>query len=317
MVRSEGLLFLATVLLFAGVVQVLGSFPEFSGVYAPRTDLTFEVYAGAFLMTTKRLKGQKEMVDKIIALEQGTTSVALAAPYVGPTAVRHIMMTRDYFDFAVEHLSAMTNRVENHDWDHLILENATKKARFLKAIKTDRHLPFRNITIVLIPFSTKPASFSTGVDLETKIRMAFFEQTFWTLYKAFKHIAVSVTRAHDLERLQSMNLPIAKIFASTINDDPKSNYAANVKQAFSMTIDELNNNASWSRFKYFYYSEGDLPLHFRRQKEILHIFESTDPSTEDLVLAPHRMQVTYYSSICWPPGTVVSIALNFTMLLLQ
>lgn len=288
MVRS---LFLVAFALLAGSIYVFAAV-DFSGVYLPRTDLTFEVYSGAFLMTTKRLKGQKEMIDKITSLEQGTTSVALSPPYNGQDAVKHIMMTRDYFDFAVEHLSAMTNRIENHDWDDLILENATKKARYLKNMHVDRFHPFRNMTIALMPFSTNPASsYNRDVDVANKIRMAFFEQTFWSIYKAFKHIAVSVTRAKDLERLLSMNLPITKIFASTINDDPKSNYASNVRQALSLTIDELNQNVSWSRFKYFYYSEGDLPLHFRRQKEILQLFENTDPSTQDLVLAPHRMQV--------------------------
>jgi hypothetical protein len=289
MMQSQSLI----LLLFAVVLAcfVFGAHPEFSGVYLPRTDRNFEVYAGAYLMTTKRLKSQKELIDQIISLEQGTTSVIRSPPYFGPRAVKHVMMTRDYFDFAVEHLSAMANRIENHDWDQLILENATKKAKYLKAIKADRYQPFKNITIALMPFTTKPAGYSSGIDTESKIRMVFFEQTFWTIYKAFKHVVVSVTRAQDLERLMSMNLPIERIFASTINDDPKCNYAANVKQGLVRTIDELTKNESWSRFKYFYYSEGDMPLQFRRQKEILQIFESTDPSTDDLVLVPHRMQV--------------------------
>ena len=176
-----------------------------------------------------------------------------------------------------------------------MLRNATHKAKTLRLIAQNavarRSVPFGDSVVAVIPFATV-GQVEGGHALVPQIRTAFFEQTFWSIYRYFPHIVISVTRKRDLDFLKTLHLPLFDIFVSVVNDDPKGNYAHNVKQALLMAHDNLLNNNSWSNFKYLYYSEGDLVLHMRKQEQLLNLIASSAANKEEFFLAPHRMQVS-------------------------
>jgi hypothetical protein len=266
----------------------------FSGVYNPSIQHNLEMYAGAYLIPKKSYMDKKHMMDGIYALEQTTTSIIQEAPHYGQSSVSHIMMTRDYLDFFVEHLSAYTNTLKEEAY-HDILYNATHKARLLRsrALGLGRHAgrhPKRDDVVVIIPFATTSAR-SGSSDITSKLRLAFFEQTFWSISRYFPKITVSVSKAYDLKVLLSLGLPIDQIFSSTTNDDPKANYAANVKQAVIQVYEQLKSNSTWSNIKYIYFSEGDLVLHARHLNSLMDIMTSSPPNEHEFALSPHRMQV--------------------------
>jgi hypothetical protein len=88
----------------------------FSGVYAPDVLKYREWYAGAYLIPKRSFLSKKAAIEGIVALEQGTGSIIVDLHDHGsPQSCRQIVMTRDYFDFMVEHLSAFTNTLEGDE----------------------------------------------------------------------------------------------------------------------------------------------------------------------------------------------------------
>jgi hypothetical protein len=176
----------------------------------------------------------------------------------------------------------------------VVLKNATHKAKTLRLIAQNalarRNVPFGDSVIAVIPFATV-GQVEGGHAMVPQIRTAFFEQSFWSIYRYFPNIVISVTRKRDLDFLKTLHLPLFDIFISTVNDDPKGGYAHNVKQALLLAHENLLSNASWSSFKFLYYSEGDLVLHMRKQEQLLNLMASSTANKEDFFLAPHRMQV--------------------------
>ena len=175
-----------------------------------------------------------------------------------------------------------------------VLKNATHKVKSLRLAAMNaasrKDNPFRDVTVTVIPFATT-GQVEGGHELVPQIRTAFFEQTFWSIYRYFPHIAISVTRKRDLDFLNSLNLPVFTVFTSRLNEDPKSPHALNVKQALSLALNNFRDNATWSQFKYLYFSEGDLVLHMRNQESLFRMFESNQHE-EEFFLSPHRMQVS-------------------------
>ena len=88
----------------------------FSGVYSPNVLKYREWYAGAYLIPKRSFMSKKGAIEGIVALEQGTGSIIVDLQNHGsPQSCRQIVMTRDYFDFMVEHLSAFTNTLEGDE----------------------------------------------------------------------------------------------------------------------------------------------------------------------------------------------------------
>ena len=85
----------------------------FSGVYNPDVSKGMQWYAGSYLIPKKSLLQKRKPIDDIRHLEQGSGSVIVNLHNHGSQeSCRQIVMTRDYFDFMVEHLSAFTNTLE-------------------------------------------------------------------------------------------------------------------------------------------------------------------------------------------------------------
>ena len=158
-------------------------------------------------------------IEKMNALESATTGALLNYEYA--EIQPRILMSRDFFDFSIEHLSSTTNQIsEDPNLVRHLVERMTQKVAHLKkvALRISTTLryqkPFGNNTIVVIPFSTKSASMGNDFDRITLLRRLFFEATFWSVYRSFPHIAVSVSRQADFDNLIELKLPIFELFRS-------------------------------------------------------------------------------------------------------
>ena len=82
--------------------------PIESGLYRPNTSRALEHYAGAWLVSKRRLLEAKLRIQHIRSLEGASFAVS---GYASHQDYRTTLMTRDYFDFAVQHLSSTTNQL--------------------------------------------------------------------------------------------------------------------------------------------------------------------------------------------------------------
>ena len=145
--------------------------------------------------------------------------------------------------------------------------------------------------VVIIPFAMQSGLQNSANSIITqKIRLLFFESTFWSLYRYFPRIVVSVTRKRDYDGLMSLNLPLYHVF-TTFDKEKKQGVHFNVRQALTRTHEMMTNNITWnSLFRFVYFSEGDPILHMRNRKYLYELLSA--PKFEgELILTPHRMQV--------------------------
>jgi hypothetical protein len=138
---------------------------EFSGLYTPDLHHALEIYAGAWLQSKTLFLKNKKQIEEISSLESTTTG-GLARYQLQPSQTRFILMTRDYLDYSIEHLSPTTNILHDLNTDlmaHLI-QIMKKKSLWLKKISlnlpnTVTTKPFMNQTVVVIPFSSDVREF--------------------------------------------------------------------------------------------------------------------------------------------------------------
>lgn len=152
---------------------------------------------------------------------------------------------------------------------------------------TPSHKPFMNLTVVMIPFSTKSASSAAGtVDHSTQLRINFFEATFWSIYRYMPYIAVSVSTQRDADYINELQLPVFDVFRFE-----KDGGVAWELPRFSLlkAHESLSSDPRWSHFEYLYFTEGDQLLHMRHQTDLMKFLVATGGK---FALVPHRMQVS-------------------------
>lgn len=267
----------------------------FSGVYRPNVNYGLEVYAGAWLMPRRLFEMRKVGINNINELEMTTTNVIVRNEEINEfgisQAANNVIMTRDYFDFFVEHLSSLTNQIRNPELAFPIYINMSyHKAAALKhyALKSSQNHAFQESVIALIPFSQGYPI----VEINSAIRTNFFKMTFWSIYRFFSRIVVSVCHIEDYDVLMSLHLPVFDIYY-TLEPDTAPIWH-NSKSVLQFAMENLQHNSSWSSFQYIYFSEADTVMHLRNARELFHTLEQslTNSDNQDVfILAPHRMQV--------------------------
>lgn len=190
-------------------------------------------------------------------------------------------------------MSSTLNIAESDDINPLLLNRTAIKASHLKAVALVKHpkIHYFHDVVVVIPFAMQSGLQNSENSIITqKIRLLFFESTFWSLYRYFPRIVVSVTRKRDYNGLMSLNLPLFHVF-TTFDKEKNQGVHYNVRTALSKTHEMMNNNLTWdSLFRFVYFSEGDSILHMRNQKHLYELLAA--PKFEgELILTPHRMQV--------------------------
>jgi hypothetical protein len=274
----------------------------FSGIYNPQCNPSLELFGGAWLMSAERLTKHPKMrswIDSIRFIEDHTFMVVMGgrvSPEECAKSTEQVIMSRDYFDFFVEHLSSTLNIGESSDVHPLLLNRTVRKAIHLKSVAlqptpADKRNPFLLNTIAVIPFATVSGlSHDSTTSVTRLMRQAFFEATFWSIYSNFRSIAVSVTNDDDLRSLMDLKLPLFYVLKRF--DKSLVEKVANVKQTVEMAFNQLRTNSSWSHFKYVYFTEGDEILHMRSHEALSAAMSSSTEGVEkQFVLIPHRMQV--------------------------
>lgn len=206
----------------------------------------------------------------------------------------HISMHVLHSDFFVEHLSSTLNIAEELDSiSGLLLNRSVHKAVHLKDVALIRHPKIRifDDVVAIIPFAMTSGLMHSASGFENQqLRLMFFEQTFWSIYRYFPCIAISVTRKRDYDGLMSLNLPFFHVFAD-FDQEEKQPVQFNVKMGLKHMHEMLTQNSTWrSRFRFVYFSEGDSILHMRSSKSLYDAM-SAPALRGELILTPHRMQV--------------------------
>ena len=284
-----------------------------SGLYRPDTSRSLEHYAGAWLVSRRRLMEAKLRIRAIKSLEGASFSVAGLSSRQDP---RIALMTRDYFDFSVQHLSSTTNQLPwnapkdfldlVHEQTVQIVERLQARAEVPKDHST--HIsplsddPRRTEeTVALIPFCNRAASVDSRLEtawnnnFQAKVRLLFMQATFWSVYRVFPRIIVTVGTDADLKILLEMNLPIWK----TVNMKALFNESAPIrsrgsvhflpKESLMFLMEKLADSSTehFSKFKYVYYTEADHVLQLRSADQL---FNAMDNSQGRFAIAPHRLQ---------------------------
>ena len=286
-----------------------------SGLYRPDTSRSLEHYAGAWLVHRRRLLDPytRRRVKAIKSLEGASFSVAGMAAHQDP---RITLMTRDYFDFSVQHLSSTTNQLpwgSTQDFLDVILEQTVGMVDRLEARNdAPRGHPTHisplsddarrtELTVALIPFCNRPASVEAKLEsawvneFQGRVRLLFFQATFWSVFRAFPKIVVTVGTDADLATLLEMKLPVWK----TINMKALFNASAPIrtpgsvhflpKESLLFLMDKLQDPSAdlFSRFQYVYYTEAD---HVLQLRSVDQLYDAIDNSGGRWAMAPHRLQ---------------------------
>ena len=284
------LLFSLIFLLNLGVVPAINeqhvSLSRFSGFYVPDISANFEPFASAWLITKQKfVKSQRGFRE--ISNFEGTVFSVLGR---GPTSKKKTIMTRDYFDFQVEHLSSTINILEDSELYGVLGDRLTKRAEALR-IFGGQNLSSTSFskqslssnwsrTVAIIPFSSAGAHAPEEHIQQLRIRM--FVSTFWSLKRYNFAVVVSVSSEEDLATLSGMNLPIFQIY-SFYNLTKKSEQP---KRSLLQAVVDISTEESWRHFEFVYYSDADQILHMRH----LDIMYDTLSMDKQRVLCPHRLQ---------------------------
>ena len=286
----------------------------FSGFYIPKkVHGSFEQYAGAWFGSKDRVFATVRNIEEIKNLEGSSYAVVKYQDYRN-------LMSRDYFDFHITHVSASSNTVRSRLMP--LYYNFTKN-RLQKTIeilsKTKYREPDERLTqqtIAVIPFSARPgANQIVGDTYQQAIRILFFQVTFWSIHRYIPHIVVTVATQKDLDLLLQLDLPIWHVadLREKFNENfvglepgstkflPKESLLYLMANMIPTTILEMMNSTtlvprnyeqfvrkSNIDFKYIYFTEADQILYMRHTKHIMDGLSEPTPMKSQLLI-PHRM----------------------------
>jgi len=275
---------------------------DYSGLY--RAEGEHESYAGAWLAPLKRLANSYPQLNRTTNLEGSTMAISGYGRRQDP---RITVMTRDFFDFQVLHLSVTTNFIDS-------ISRGGGPSSFTKQLFDRVHdqmvrtvqqleMPLDKMqgygdprlaqeTVALIPFTGFAASTDKN-EYQANIRKLYFKATFFSVYRYIRTIVVTVPTQNDYDVLVGMRLPVWKIlnfkarYNLKVNTEHPLSTVRLPKHSIMYVIDKMRSSAAYSKFKYVYYTEGDLVLHMRSEKELM---DAIDRSHGEFAAAPHRMQ---------------------------
>lgn len=229
------------------------------------------------------------------------------------------MMTRDYFDFFVLHLSSMTNEMPElktngefrkalYDMMSWTCDTLRRYVQKTMGNITSFNHRFRNQTVAVIPYSSVPGTQKINATVESSfakyislIRVLFLKATIYSIYRYFPRIIVAFASSEDLEHIKSLNMPIWMYldFSFECNSDAYGRKVLLPKYALMHVRKHLNQTylmtqpsdvkERWKQIQYVYYSESDQILYARKMSKLL---KAVDDMQGIFSLIPHRMHVS-------------------------
>jgi hypothetical protein len=185
---------------------------DHSGVYTPNLQYSLEIYSASWLQKISRFLTTLTEIEQINALESATTGPLLRYRY---DQTKSLLMTRDYFDFFVEHLSSTSNQI--HEDPQLIPYLSSLLIQKIHFLKKNIHFssagpqttaPLADSTVVIIPYSCKSASQGNDLYRIKELRLLYFQATFWSIFRYFHHVMVYVSSPEDYITLSNLQLPL-------------------------------------------------------------------------------------------------------------
>jgi hypothetical protein len=255
----------------------------FSGFYFPDTTVGHgaEYFASAWMTSKEKFIASRVGVAGIINFE-GTVFAILGTHWdIGDH--KKTLLTRDWFDFQVEHLSSTTNVLTSNNYDlyPFIMERLNTRAAMFQRMHDNTNSRSAQVnTVALIPFSVHGAT--TKGEETKKMRISMFLVTFWSLKRYNFAVAVSVSSEAEQATLMELRLPLHHVYKFYNLE----NAWEQPKKMLLQAIDDIQSNPSWSHFKYVYYSDADQILQMRNIPNLFGMFDM-DPN---YVLCPHRFQ---------------------------
>jgi hypothetical protein len=283
---ASSLLLCLVLLLKLSLSQSRVSPVMFSGFYLPDLKTNFEPFASAWLISKEKFIDSSAAFDHISNFE-GTVFAVLS----GMKAKKKAIMTRDYFDFQVEHMSSTLNLLAGSELHGILRTRLEKRVDVLRnsANRSSSHLhaeqrPPKGLTVAILPFSSHGAHNDEmeNEDSTMKLRILMFQATFWSLKKHNFEVVVSVSSQQEFDVLSTLNLPIFQIY-TFYNMIRKSQQP---KKSLQQAVIDIQNDVSWQQFAFVYYSDADQILHMRNWRVIYDTLLLRDKFT----LCPHRLQ---------------------------
>ena len=265
---------------------------NFSGVYRPNTTKSGSDFSAAWLVSKSHFYKCESNINNTFNMA-GVSFAVVRKKYhnVGT------FMTRDYFDFMVEHLSATSNQIPFHH-EKIFQEEYRKLKETAKSIRDhvsqrtssyqDTQDPRKKKTIAVLIYSSIAFSIAKQVPIQSQIRIPFFESTFWSVYRHFPTVVVYVADEKDKKAVEEMNIPAWKVMQLQVPLDNKNRTVALPRYGLLHLMNNMKTNPEYSNFDYVFFTEGDQILHFRQEKPI---YDLIDESNGTMIGIPHRMQV--------------------------
>jgi hypothetical protein len=303
----------------AGAGAGAGEAVPYSGLYLPNTTFNAENYAGSWMISRLKFFNAQTLFEDVLHLEH--ISLWVTSPMVDPKC--EALMTRDFLDFHVEHLSSTSNYILGNGIAPSLIEKMERRVEALQrgallaayspgspslappslgsAASGGSRLDSRQVhaTLVLIPFHLsrvqrrKEGTIDKTAD-ET-LRKLFFKATFWATYRNFRNIVVGVSSEKHLNIVQSFGLPIFAVLDLSADfyyhdisiKDPRTL----PKRLLLRAMDIWKSHPDWQVFRYVFFTEADQILYAR---DLSHVYDAIDQNRPHRAVVPHRMQVRYY-----------------------
>jgi len=269
---------------------------RFSGIYYSdyRKTGVAEDFSAAWLMTKNRFNMSMHKIKK----STNMAGVSFAATRNNCKNCIPVL-TRDYLDFLVEHLSTTSNQIPFSYAQVFKVFNQrikeTSQALRLKGYDRKEHDSRLNITVAVLIYSSitfsRSASFVKSYTHHVNIRKYFFESTFWSVFRYIPNVCVFVASDQDRNEVMEMRLPLwtGQPIQLVVPVDVKNRTVQLPKMSLMYSLKQMLSDPLWMPFQYVYYSEGDQIVHLRHSTDLYNVIDDSDGS---FVLVPHRMQVS-------------------------
>lgn len=286
---------------------------KYSGVYTPDLESGSHDFAAAWLISKARFQGIKNYLSSISNMA-GVTFAAVRQTC--PNCLT--LVTRDYFDFMVQHLSTASNQIPGNSpalIQDMVMRLKTTSEIYRNSAQNNLVSTVvdlrQNYTLAVLIFSS--VAFSSANDkngFQSTIRQPFFEVTFWSTYRYFPNIAIFVATQEDWEYVKAMNLPYWRLF-KLLNVPVKNNQVPLLpRHAMDYLLSQIPQEFNMLyQFDYIYYSEGDQVVHIRHIDEL---YRAIDENLGMTAVVPHRMQVLFLHTVsCFKTLKHVFFKLDF------
>ena len=295
-------------LLFGSVIRAQHIF---SGIYHPDLEGSTEDFAAAFLVSRKRL------IDSYPSIHNATYMAGVSFAVTRHNAENkrnQVLLSRDYFDFFVEHLSTTSNFIPNGNeqifriYNMRLWRTSAKLKNFAINRPAWKNEPRLKKSLVVIPYSS--ISFQRAqTKMQTKIRMGFIAATFWSVYRYIPNIVIYVASDKDRIAVEKMQLPFYQIHQLEVPVDHQNKTTLLPRYSLEHSIQKLktNTDGKWGEFQYVYFTEGDQILHMRHATEIFDLVYNMGGM---VAIVPHRMQASLSGALIKSQGIFHVLIVN-------